>query len=139
MRAAERALSSARPQLSWAGSTAPTLLGYATLPARARSRASCGPGAEVRNLRALAGARRWPSKARSGRAFARDRPLVVVGCAAAAGVSMLSLLDRAVGVVLHGPGLQNLQESFADHRRRLGDGRILRVEAYEGYTRGRQR
>ena len=74
-----------------------TLLSYATLPARAVAgvlRAWC-------RAEEPAGLGRRAAVAFQGTlgpegSFARDQPLVVVGCAAVAGVSVLSLLDRAV-------------------------------------------
>ena len=75
-----------------------TLLGYATLPARAFAgvlRAWCR-GEEPAGLGRRAAVAIQGALGPEG-SFARDKPLVVVGCAAVAGVSVLSLLDRAVG------------------------------------------
>jgi len=111
-----------------------TLLGYATLPARAFAgvlRAWCR-GEEPAGLGRRAAVAFQGTLGPEG-SFARDKPLVVVGCAAVAGVSVLSLLDRAVA-----GRVRKALKSKSCRRAAIvvagsATGAFCALEAYEGY------
>ena len=112
-----------------------TLLGYATLPARAFAgvlRAWCR-GEEPAGLGRRAAVAVQGALGPEG-SFARDRPLVVVGCAAVAGVSVLSLLDRAVGGRVRKALRSKTCRRAAIIVAGSATGAFCALEAYEGYS-----